>query len=176
MWQLCSEFFAEPPYCFPQWLFQHTFLNSSHSATLSESEETKALACKQCKWLNQPLFSEALWSEDTVFQRKSEGPCVNLLLPDSAMSSYSDSQHDYEFKDMSVLTQGQLVFSAPWTNSDGLGRWGKQTLQRFSINEVSNRGPQRFMRRVILTTLKNGTAWAGEIGEGRLDSRCRQKI
>lgn len=41
----------------------------------------------------------------------------------------------------------------------------------FLFNEVSNRGPQRFMGRMILTTLKNGPAWAGEIGEGRVDSR-----
>lgn len=41
----------------------------------------------------------------------------------------------------------------------------------FLFNEVSNRDLQRFMEETFLITLKNGTLWADEIGERRLDSR-----
>ena len=80
-----------------------------------------------------------------------------------------------------VPTQGQvvsqLVFSTVRTKSDGLVAGESKACRAFLFNEVSNRGLQRFMWRMILLTLKNGTAWAGEIGEGKLDSRdARQRI
>lgn len=63
--------------------------------------------------------------------------CVNLLLPDIAASSYSDSDMILNLKTCLVPTQGQvvsqLVFSAPYTNSDGLDRWGKQTGRAFLL-------------------------------------------
>lgn len=57
---------------------------------------------------------------------------MNPLLSEIAMCSYSDSHMILNLKTCLVPTQGQvvsqLVFSAPGTNSDGLDRWGKQSL------------------------------------------------
>lgn len=48
-----------------------------------------------------------------------------------------------------------------------------ESSRAFLFNEVSSQDLHRFMGEMILTALKNGAAWAGEIEEGRLDSRCK---